>query len=211
MTKRLDRARWYISDAWRRMTGLERAILVLLPTALLAIGIATFAVTPNIVREDDAIVRIGMRPAGANAIEFALFVEIKRVGSLAYVPEPNRLELPDPDRPAAARRSFQWESGAVVLPEPAPALRIDVWRDRSGETKIALVEELYGVWRSVPWSGSNSLDPRSPGLSDNRWTLFEAHHVRVHSMPAAVLRPIWYLLAAVAAFAVVLWSVARLR
>ena len=45
----------------------------------------------------------------------------------------------------------------------------------------------------------------------NRWTLFEAHHVRVQPMPAAVLRPIWYLLAAVAAFAVVIWSVARLR
>jgi len=211
MTERLDRARWYISDAWRRMTGLERALLVLLPAALLAIGIATFAVTPNIVREDDAIVRIGMRSAGANAIEFALFVEIKRVGSLTYVPEPNRLELPDLAQLNAAQRSFQWESGAVVLPEPAPALRIDVWRDSAGETKIALVKELYGVWRSVPWSRSNSLDPRPPGLSDDRWTLFEAHHVRVHPMPAAVLRPIWYLLAAVAAFAAVLWSVARLR
>ena len=191
MTERLDRARWYVSDAWRRMTGLERALLVLLPTALLAIGIATFAVTPNIIREDDAIVRIGMRSAGANAIEFALFVEIKRVGSLSYVPQPNRLELSDPDRPAAARRSFQWESGAVVLPAPAPALRIDVWRDSAGEAKIALVKELYGVWRSVPWSRSNLLDPRSPGLSDDRWMLFEAHHVRVHPMPAAVLRPIW--------------------
>ena len=136
------------------------------PYALLAIGITTFAVTPNIVREDDAIVRIGMRSAGANAIEFALFVEIKRVGSLTYVPEPNRLELSDPDQLDAAQRSFQWKSGVVVLPAPAPALRIDIWRDRSGETKIALVKELYGVWRSVPWRGSNSLDPRPPGLSD---------------------------------------------
>ena len=211
MTERLDRARWYISDAWCRTTGLERALLVLLPTALLAIGIATFAVTPNIVREDDVIVRIGMRSAGANAIEFALFVEIKRVGSLTYTPEPNRLELPDPGQLDAAQRGFQWESGAVVLPEPAPALRINVWRDSAGEAKIALVEELYGVWRSVPWPGSNSLDPRPPGSSDDRWTLLEAHHVRVQPMPAAVLRPIWYLLAAVAAFAVVLWSVARLR
>lgn len=211
MTERLDRARWYISDAWRRMTAPERAILVLLPTALLAIGIATFAVTPNIVREDDAIVRIGMRSAGANAIEFALFVEIKRVGSLTYTPEPNRLELPDPDQVDVAQRSFQWESGVAVLPEPAPALRIDVWRDSAGEAKIALVRELYGVWRSVPWPGSNSLDPRPPGSSDDRWTLLEAHHVRVQPMPAAVLRPIWYLLAAVSAFAVVLWSVARLR
>ena len=99
----------------------------------------------------------------------------------------------------------------MVLPEPAPALRIDVWRDQSGEAKIALVKELYGVWRSVPWSRSNSLDPRPAGLSDDRWTLFEAHYVRVQPMPAAVLRPIWYLLAAVAAFAAVLWSVARLR
>ena len=208
MTERLDRARWYVSDAWRRMTGLERAIFVLLPTALLAIGIATFAVTPNVVREDDAIVRIGMRSAGANAIEFALFVEIKRVGSLTYVPEPNRLELSDPDRPAAARRSFQWESGTAVLPAPAPTLRIAVRRySTSGEAWLSLV---LGQSRSVSF-GALSLDPRPPGLPDDRWTLFEAHHVRVHPMPAAVLRPIWYLLAAVAAFAVVLWSVARLR
>ena len=211
MTERLDRARWYISDAWRRMTGLERALLVSLPAALLAIGIVTFAVTPNIVRADDAIVRIGMRSAGANAIEFALFVEIKRVGSLTYTPEPNRFELPDPDRLDAARRSFQWESGIAVLPTPAPALRIQVWRYPASEAKIALSEEIYGVWRSVPSPRPISLDPRAPGLSDDRWTLLEAHHVRVHPMPAAVLRPIWYLLAAVAACAAVFWWVARLR
>ena len=211
MIERLDRARWYTSDAWRRMTGLERVLLVSLPTALLVIGIVTFAVTPSIVRADDAIVRIGMRSAEANAIEFALFVEIKRVGLLTYTPEPNRFELPDADRPAAARRSFQWESGTADLPAPAPALRINVWQDPAGDVKIALAEELYGVWRSVPSLRSISLDPRPAGLSDDRWTLLEAHHIRVHPMPAAVLRPIWYLLAAVAACAVLFWSIARLR
>ena len=208
MIARLDRARWYITDAWRRMTGLERVLLVSLPTALLVIGIVTFAVTPSIVRADDAIVRIGMRSAGANAIEFALFVEIKRVGSLTYTPEPNRFELPDADRPAAARRSFQWESGTADLPAPAPALRIEIQRyGVGGEAWLGLVLD-QSRYRSF---GALSLDPRPPGLSDDRWTLLEAHHIRVHPMPAAVLRPIWYLLAAVAACAAVFWSVARLR
>ena len=101
------------------MILLERVLVAFIPLAMILIGIVTFAITPYIVHEDDAIVRIGMRRAAEpDAIEFALFVEIKRLGPEAQldIPAPNALVLAELDR--------SWDSGGVELLQPAPAIRL---------------------------------------------------------------------------------------
>lgn len=171
----------------------ERALMALLVLALIIVGVVTFAIAPNRVHENDALVQIGVhRASESNTIEFALFVEVPRVGESTRIPTPNQYTLR-----RASERSEWWQSGVVQLPPPARQLRVRVWQT-AGEVEIQLVElRVNGRWRPIsrqPLPGPAVL-PQSPG----DWRTLPTIHVRTHGEPLAALRLLWYAGFAVAA------------
>lgn len=190
-----------IRDDWRRMISPERALMALLVLALIIVGIVVFAIAPNQVHEDDALVRIGVRPASEpNAIEFALFIEVPRVGESMRTPTPNQY--------TPRRSSEWWQSGVVQLPPPARQVRVRVWRTPD-EAEIELVERrVDAMWHAV---GRQRL-PSAAALAQlpsGDWLTLPTIHMRTHGEPLSALRLFWYVGFAVAVFAAVLWWLMR--
>ena len=191
-----------ICDDWRRMISPERVLLALLVLALIIVGVVVFAIAPNDIHEDDALVRIGVRPADElNTVEFALFVEVPQVGESTRIPTPSRY--------TPRRSSEWWQSGVVQLPPPARQVRVRVWRT-SGVDEIELAElRVDGRWRPV---GATQLLPSAAALAQlppGDWLTLPTIHVRTHGEPLQALRLVWYVGFAVAAIATVLWWLMR--
>ena len=172
-----------LRDDWRRMITPERALMALLVLALIIVGVVTFAIAPNRVHEDDALVQIGVRRASEpNTIEFALFVEVPRVGESTRIPPPNQYTLRRP-----SERSEWWQSGVVQLPPPARQIRVRVWQ-AGGEAEIQLVAlRVNGRWHPVSMQPLPSPSALPQPLSED-WRTLPTIHVRTHGEPLAALR-----------------------
>ena len=201
LTVRTQRLAWEVRGGWRRATPVERVAATSIALILLVGGVLTFAVAPNIVYEDDAVMRIGMRRAPEpNTIEFAMFSQVKSRGSTMQVPKLNQLDLSD--------RDSSWYSGSVGPPIKAVRTLVRVSRDPDG-LEIALMQRRYDDLRRV---GQERLPSAwtIDQLSTDSWTQLSPHIVRAAGEPLGWLRYIWYA-AFLALFAtLVFWCVVRL-
>ena len=141
-------------------------------------------------------------PSEPNTIEFALFVEVPRVGESTRIPTPNQYALRE-----SSGWSEWWQSGVVQLPPLARQIRVRVW-ETAGEAEIQLVElRVDGRWRPISRQPLPSLSALLQSPAD--WRTLPTIHVRAHGEPLAALRLLWYVGFAVAAVSAALWWLVR--